>query len=89
MYYDAEDCSQIFEIKTRLWQTKLGGEQEVTEYYMEMTTLWQGLDLSVEKNGSASASVRYKKRLENKRVYEFLVGLNRDLDDVRGCILGR
>ncbi|XP_041009638.1 uncharacterized protein LOC121253694 isoform X3 [Juglans microcarpa x Juglans regia] len=58
--------------------------------YMEKTTLWQELDLSFEEEWKCTGdSVRYKKRLENERVFEFLVGLNQDLDDVRGRILGR
>lgn len=48
MYSDAKDSSQIFEIKTKLWQMKQE-ERNVTDYYMEMKILWQELDLSVEK----------------------------------------
>ena len=33
--------------------------------------------------------MRYRKRLENERVFEFLAGLNQELDEVRGRILGR
>ncbi|RVW49858.1 Retrovirus-related Pol polyprotein from transposon RE1 [Vitis vinifera] len=51
-YSDAENASQIFEIKTRLWQMKQG-DREVTEYYTEM------------------------------------LGLNRELDDVRSRVLSR
>ncbi|KAJ0089486.1 hypothetical protein Patl1_13519 [Pistacia atlantica] len=69
--------SQIFEIKTRLWQMKQG-EKKVTIYYMEMTSLWQELDLSFEEEW-----------LENERVFEFLIGVHRDMKDVRGQILGR
>lgn len=64
--------------------------REVTEYFLEMTHLWQELDLSLEEEWDCTGdSVRYKKRVENERVFEFLAGLNRDLDDVRGRILGR
>ncbi|XP_024024957.1 uncharacterized protein LOC112092611 [Morus notabilis] len=34
-------------------------------------------------------SVRHKKREKNDRVYVFLAGLNQELDEVRGRILGR
>lgn len=89
MYSDAEDSSQIFEIKTKLWQLKQG-ERDLTEYYMEMTTLWQELDLCVEEEWDCSKDrTRYKKQLENERVYEFLAGLNRELDDMHGRILCR
>lgn len=89
MYSDSENSSQIFVIKTQLCQTK-PGERDVTDHFLEMTSLWQELDLSNEEDWECSKdSEKYKKRLENDRVYEFLVGLNRDLDEVRGRILGR
>ena len=31
---------------------------------------------------------RYKKIVEKKRLYKFLLGLNKNLDEVRGRILG-
>ena len=66
------------------------GEGEVTDYYMEMATLWKELDMSFEEEWECLRdTIRYKKRLENERVFEFLAGLNRDLDDVKGRILGR
>lgn len=65
------------------------GQRNVIDYCMEMKILWQELDLSVEEEWDCpGVSVRYKKRLENQRVFEFLAGLNRDLDNVRGWILG-
>lgn len=47
-YSNAEDFSQVFEIKTRLWQMKQG-EKEVTYYFLEKTTLWQELDMSFKE----------------------------------------
>ncbi|XP_022853402.1 uncharacterized protein LOC111374875, partial [Olea europaea var. sylvestris] len=47
-YSDGENAAQILEIKTRLWQTKQG-EREVTDYFLEMTQLWQELYLSLEE----------------------------------------
>ena len=41
-YFDLENSSQIFELKSKLWQTKQG-DCEVTIYYNEMVTLWQEL----------------------------------------------
>ncbi|KAL6311483.1 hypothetical protein AAG906_025584 [Vitis piasezkii] len=57
-YSDAKNASQIFELKTRLWQMKQG-DREVTEYYTEMLA------------------------------FEFLAGLNRELDDVRSRVFNR
>ena len=63
-------------------------EREVTNYYMEMLNLWQELDLSTEEEWECTGdSVRYKQKLENEQVFEFLAGLNREFDEVRGRIL--
>lgn len=57
---------------------------------MEMVTLWQELDLNIEEEWKCLNDCSlYKKMQENERVYEFLAGLNRELDDVRGRILGQ
>ena len=89
MYSDAENASQIFEIKMRLWQMKQG-DREVVEYYTEMLGLWQDLDLSCEEEWECTGdSVRFKKKMENERVFEFLAGLNHELDDVRSRVLNR
>ena len=88
-YSDVKNASQIFEIKTRLWQIKQG-DREVTEYNTEMLGLWQVLDLSCEEEWECMKdNVRFKKKMENKRVFEFLTGLNRELDDVRSKVLNR
>ncbi|CAL5365181.1 unnamed protein product [Camellia sinensis] len=66
------------------------GEREVTDYYMEMLALWQELDLSNEEEWRCSEdNALFKKRQEKERVFEFLAGLNRELDDVQGRILSR
>ena len=88
-YSDAENTSQIFELKMRLWQMKQG-DWEVTEYYTEMLGLWQDLNLNCEEEWECTGdSVRFKKKVENKRVFEFLAGLNCELDDVRSRVLSR
>ena len=88
-YFDLENSSQIFELKTKLWQFKQGG-QEVTIYYNEMVTLWQELDQCYDDVWeNANDLARFKKREENDRVYMFLLaGVNRNLDEVKGRILG-
>ena len=88
-YSDAKNASQIFEIKTQLWQMKQG-ERKVTEYYIEMVGLWQDLNLSCEEEWECTGdSVRFKKKMENKRVFKFLAGLNCELDNVRSRVLSR
>lgn len=88
-YSDLENSSQIFELKTKLWQSKQGS-RDVTSYYNEMVSLWQELDQchdDVWEN--VNDCTRQKKREENDRVYMFLAGVNRDLDEVKGRVLGR
>ena len=66
------------------------GDQEVTEYYTEMLGFWQDLDLNYEEEWECTGdSVRFKKKMENERVFDFIVGLNRGLDDFRSKVLSR
>ena len=56
--------------------------------YALAAPLVQELDLiSKEEWRCAEDSALFKKRQEKERVFEFLAGLNQDLDDVRGRIL--
>ena len=43
-YSNLENSSQIFGLKSKLWQLKQR-DREVTEYYNKMMTLWQELNL--------------------------------------------
>ncbi|KAI5430515.1 hypothetical protein KIW84_034918 [Lathyrus oleraceus] len=86
-YSDIQNSSQIFGLKSKLWHAKQG-DRSVTVYYNELLTLWQELDLCYDDNWRCTEdSVLFLKRQENDRVFMFLVGLNKDLDDVRGRVL--
>ncbi|GAV78462.1 UBN2_3 domain-containing protein, partial [Cephalotus follicularis] len=62
---------------------------DITEYYNELQMLWQKLDLHYEADWEGlEGNQKFKKHLEKERLYEFLAGLNRELDEVRGRILG-
>ncbi|XP_006589216.1 uncharacterized protein [Glycine max] len=88
-YSDLENSSQIYELKTQLWQSKQG-DKDVTTFYNLMVTLWQELDQYYEDDWeNPNDATRFKKREENDRVYMFLAGLNQELNEVRGRILGR
>ncbi|RDX76604.1 Protein HESO1, partial [Mucuna pruriens] len=83
-----DNSSQIFDLKTQLWLAKQG--DHVTTYYNLMMTLWQKLDQCYEDDWENPRDIaEFRKREENDRVYMFLAGLNRSLDEVRGRILGR
>ena len=54
-----------------------------------MVTLWQELNQCYEEEwGSPTDSMQYMKSKEDDKLYLFLVGLNRELDEVWGRILG-
>ncbi|XP_058771890.1 uncharacterized protein LOC131645231 [Vicia villosa] len=88
-YSDIQNSSQIFGLKSKLWHAKQG-DMNVTAYYNELLTLWQELDLCYDDNWRCTEdSVLFLKRQENDRVFMFLAGLNKDLDEVRGRVLGK
>ena len=74
----------------RLWHNSQG-DRDLTTYYNEMLTIWQELDHCYDDKWDCSnENVQLLlKREENDRVYMFLAGINKDLDEVRGRILGR
>lgn len=83
-----ENSSQIFDLKTRLWQLEKEKKTSI-EYYNEMKGLWQELDLCYDDKWECkNDSMKYHKRMEGDRVYVFLAGLNRYLDEVSERILG-
>ncbi|KAI5405627.1 hypothetical protein KIW84_052413 [Lathyrus oleraceus] len=88
-YYDILNSSQIFGLKSKLWYTKQG-DRSVTAYYNELLTLWQELDLYYDDNWTyAEDNVLFLKRQENDRVFMFLTGLNKDLDEASNSDQGQ
>ncbi|KAI5441120.1 hypothetical protein KIW84_010543 [Lathyrus oleraceus] len=63
---------------------------ELTAYYNELLTLWQELDLCYDDNWTCTSDIVLSiKRQGNDSVFMFLTGLNKDLDEVRGRVLGK
>ncbi|GMI84832.1 hypothetical protein HRI_002152500 [Hibiscus trionum] len=88
-YSDLGNASQVFEIKLKLKDIQQG-TLEVTQYYNNLKILWQELDMYYEVDwGEGLEHTKFISHLNKERLYEFLAGLNRDLDEVRGRILGR
>ena len=87
-YSELESSSQMFELrnKTRNLRQK---EYDVTQYYIDLTKLWQELDLfnSLAWKDPDDA-ILYRNMVESDQIYDFLAGLNKGLDDVRGRLLG-
>ncbi|GMI75189.1 hypothetical protein HRI_001188200 [Hibiscus trionum] len=87
-YSDLGNASQVFEIKLKLKDIQQG-TLEVTQYY-NLKILCQELDMYYEVDwGEGLEHTKFMSHLNKERLYEFLAGLNRDLDEVRGRILGR
>ncbi|KAK0598581.1 hypothetical protein LWI29_036055 [Acer saccharum] len=89
MYSDLGNASQIFELRSKLKEMKQGSNS-VTQYFSDLQDLWQELDLFFEEDSSCDkCSIKQQRKLENERVYDFLAGLNRNLDEVRGRVVAR
>jgi len=88
IYSDLENTAQCFEIRAAIRITKQGS-LSVTEYYNNLMELWQEMDLFYDPSWKcAEDSQKYSKMLEKERIFDFLQGLNPDLDEVRGRLLG-
>lgn len=65
------------------------GETNVTTYFTTLSKLWQELDLDDDFRWNYTKhSKHFRAQIIKERSYDFLPGLNRDLDEVRGSMLG-
>ncbi|RVX23159.1 hypothetical protein CK203_000121 [Vitis vinifera] len=88
MYSDLGNVSQLFELQSELKEKKQG-DSMVTNYYNTLISLWQELDLFDDNTRACpDCSIRYIKKLEKERLFAFLHGLNKDLNEVHECSLG-
>ena len=86
-YSNKDNTSAVFEIKGILHDLKQG-DLPVTDHFNTLVRYWQQLDVLEDVTWSCSNDGKqYKQIQEKERVYKFLLGLNRDLDEVRGRIL--
>ena len=73
-YSKARDAAQVYEVKVKT----------VTEYANQLKSLWQELDhYRVIKTKCPEDAAILKDFIEQDRVYDFLVGLNPEFDQVR------
>ncbi|RVW84320.1 Copia protein [Vitis vinifera] len=87
-YSSSENTSELFQVESALHDFHQG-EQSVTQYYNTLTRYWQQLDLFETHSWKCSDdAATYRKIVEQKRLFKFFLGLNRELDDVRGRIMG-
>ena len=61
----------------------------MSQYFNSLTKLWQELDFfNTCQWHDPEDAMMYRKMIEKERVYDFLGGLNQDLDEVRGRLTG-
>ncbi|CAJ2662272.1 unnamed protein product [Trifolium pratense] len=86
-YSKAKDAAQVVKVKTLAAKQ---GNRTVTDYANQLKALWMELDhyRVIKTQCSADAAI-LKKFIEQDRVYDFLVGLNSEFDQVRIQILGK
>ena len=88
-YSQARDAAQVYEVKVKTIAEKQGSKT-VIEYANQLKTLWQELDhYRVIKTKCPEDVAVLKDFIEQDRVYDFLVGLNPEFDQVRIQILGK
>ena len=90
-YSDVRNLAQVYEIRYKLKETKQGNHC-VTQYYTNLQALWQELDLFIEVNCCPKCIEKKNKQrrlIEKERFFDFFVGVNEDLDEMRGRILGK
>ncbi|XP_058068722.1 uncharacterized protein LOC131218054 [Magnolia sinica] len=87
-YSSFDNSSELFAIESILHDLRQG-DLTVTQYFNALTQNWQELDMFEEYDWKCPEDgIKYRKIIEKKRLYKFLLGLNKDLDEVRGRIMG-
>lgn len=77
------------EIRNKIHGTKQG-ELTTTDYYSELSELWQEIDYYEDLQAKSSEyAVLIEEFVEQERVYGFLSSLNQDYDQTRIQVLGR
>ncbi|KAJ1395404.1 Gag-polypeptide of LTR copia-type [Sesbania bispinosa] len=87
-YSNVDNTSAVFEIKSILHDLRQS-DFSVTKYFNTLSRHWQQLDMYEDVQWSCTEDKKkYKELVEKDRIYKFLLGLNTELDEVRGRILG-
>ncbi|XP_073037355.1 uncharacterized protein [Primulina eburnea] len=82
-----DNTAELFEIEESLHNLRQG-ESSVTTYFTNLTRYWQKVDILDSSSWKCPTDGEtHRKIIETKRVFKFLFGLDKSLDDVRGRIL--
>ncbi|CAN1827511.1 hypothetical protein LINPERHAP1_LOCUS31949 [Linum perenne] len=86
-YSTVDNSSALFEVETQLFHLKQG-DKDATEYFNMLGRYWLHLDMYEAQTWDTPADQeRFKRYIEKKRTLYFLLGLNQNLDDVKGRIM--
>ncbi|KAL5741619.1 hypothetical protein ACOSP7_028351 [Xanthoceras sorbifolium] len=86
-YSNSDNTSELFGIESTLHDLRQE-DMSVTQYSNSLTRYWQQLDMFEHPEWSCTKDgILYKELVEQKRIFKFLLGLNLNLDEVRGRIL--
>ena len=94
MYDKIGENFMCYKIAKRMWEAVrilTQFEMDVTEYFNTLTKLWQEVDLFNSSQGFCVNCIgTYQKMVDKERIYDFFFfpGINKELDEVRGHLLG-
>ncbi|CAL1401431.1 unnamed protein product [Linum trigynum] len=87
-YSTVDNTSALFRIETQLFQLKQG-EMDVTDYFNFLGHHWLHLDMYEAIDWETPGDQeKFKQYIEKKRTLYFLLGLNQDLDEIKGRMMG-
>ena len=87
-YCSNENTSKLFEIESILHDL-YQGDMSITQYFNTLTRHWQQLDMFKEHDWDyPEDGIRYKKIIKKRKRFKFFMRLIKNLDEVRGTLLG-
>lgn len=88
LFSSSENTAELFHVESIL-QDLRQGENSVTTYFTTLTHHWPQLYLFESHEWKCHDDRTYFSTIvEIKRIFKFLMGLDKSLDEVRGRILG-
>ena len=88
IYSSNENTSELFEIEGTLHDLRQG-DSSLTLYFNMLSRYWQQVDMFEQHEWFCPDDVAlYKEIVQKKKFFMFFKGLNKDLNEVRGRILG-
>ncbi|PKU77888.1 hypothetical protein MA16_Dca005720 [Dendrobium catenatum] len=86
-YSSSDNTSKLFAIETILHDYRQG-DLTISQYFNTLTCCWKQLDMFEQYQWKCLEDhVLHRKIIEAKRIFKFLIGLNKNLDGVRGRIM--